>query len=325
MAFFSRPGLQQGVGGGGQGMVLQTGGPGQSPGQGLVAPDGACLRGRCRRPQAAGAPQPETVHGGQAPLAPGFVHRVAVQQHLDFVHQGQQAARRQVRRGRQVEAAAGGGGKGRQGVPGQFGRPGRLQAHIPAAGRHRVEAGLARIVGVEAGGQGFDFGGFQVQFPAVGDDDLFLVQAQVDGVGTEPDAGVRCQGGTVLSQQAQGAQGLRRRAQPAGRLGLGGQGRAALQFAPLQQGGQGRAIQGLPGQVVFRFGPQQFGNEEGEAHGQSLGGKEEYGGKQGECGGADRGDIWFWSGSCGQPLSRVGAAGTCPLRIAASGQKRAKV
>lgn len=110
---------------------------------------------------------------------------------------------------------------------------------------------------------------FEFEGPRIGEDDAFVVEAQVYGVGAQPVAFFNLPF-SRFAEQAQGAErcvgqpevvGQRVFKSPAwkaGKFGVSGQ--------PFEAGGR----QFPEGQLVIRFGPDQFGDKQGEAHGEGF-------------------------------------------------------
>jgi len=109
-----------------------------------------------------------------------------------------------------------------------------------------------------------------VQRRGIGKDQALLVQAQVDRVGAEPDGAARCRA-MLLAVHTAGRVG-RVVAEAAGSADrrLERLLRAALQPAAREQRGEAGQCQFGQSFAVVGFGPDEFGNDEGDLHAPGL-------------------------------------------------------
>ncbi len=188
---------------------------------------------------------------------------MAVQEHLYFV---EPAGQRAVLAGQfAIQAPAGHGREGGGRVVDPF-----VQAQVPAAGGDDVEAADVGEGFVQVGSQGMGLRFIDIERASVGQDDSLMVEAQVHRVGTQP---VAFAGGFAdrLAEQAQRAEGGVVQVELPGERRF--EGHLVL---PCEAGTGGQPFETgqaelAERQLVVRFGPDQFRDEQGEAHGSKRG------------------------------------------------------
>ena len=106
---------------------------------------------------------------------------------------------------------------------------------------------------------------FEIEGAGVGEDDAFLVQAQVYRVGAQPVAAAGFL--AAFAEQAQGAERGVGRAETGGQYLFERAARAALVAGAGEQPFETRRGEFSKGELVGRFRPDQFGDKQGQMHG----------------------------------------------------------
>ena len=127
----------------------------------------------------AGAPQPETVDGWLAGGLSAFIDRMAVQEHLHFIEPARQHAI--LVRNFAIDQTTGDGGNGLGNVVDR-----NIQPEIPAAGGGDVELADVGKFGIQRGDEGARFVFVELESAGVGQNDAFVMKAQMHRVGTQP-------------------------------------------------------------------------------------------------------------------------------------------
>jgi len=235
----------------------EAGGAGKASGQRVVAEDGGKIRCHAGR-QTAAAPQPQAVDRRLADLLAPFIEWMAVQEHLHFVEPAGQ------RQGAAVDfagnAAAGDGGNGLYRVVDR-----NIQFQVPAPGAGNVKPADVGEFGVERFDDAVRLVLHQIEGTSIGEDDTFLVEAQVHRVGAQPVAAARIL--AAFAEQAQGAERGIAHAETVGQYLLERTARAALMAGTRQQPFQTRRGKISKSELVGRFRPDQFGDKQGQMHG----------------------------------------------------------
>ena len=105
-----------------------------------------------------------------------------------------------------------------------------------------------------------------IKSAGIGQDDAFVMEAQVHRVGTEPVA-VACSD-IAFTKQAEGPEWCRIQPEFAGEHVFKNATGAARQAATGEQGFQSGCGEFAKGELVSRLGPDQFGNKQSETHGE---------------------------------------------------------
>jgi hypothetical protein len=140
-----------------------------------------------------------------------------------------------------------------------------IQLQIPAPGGRRVKLANVGKFAVECFGECLRF--FLVHFKSIGigEDDAFLVKAQVYRVGTKP---VTTAGGVIaLTEQTQGAKRCLVEVEALGERCFKGEPGLALAVGMAEQPFKAGGSKLAKGELVGRFGPDKFGDEQSQAHG----------------------------------------------------------
>src|SRR5574343_1203513 len=144
-----------------------------------------------------------------------------------------------------------------------------IQTEIPAPGRADVKLADVGEFIVQGGDDGLRFIFFQIEGPGIGQNDPLVVKTQVHRVGTQP---VTVTGGMAagFAEQAQGTEGSVVQAELAGEGSFERQPDLALESGTGGQPFKTRGCELPECQLVIRFGPDQFWNKQGKAHGEQA-------------------------------------------------------
>ncbi len=178
-----------------------------------------------------------------------------MQEHLDFV----QPARQRQAGDFAIDAAPGDGGNRLCRVVDR-----NCQLQIPTTGVGDVELADVGKFGIERLGNGVRFVIGQLEGAGIGEDDAFLVEAQVHRVGAQPVAVARFV--AAFAEQAQGAAGRGFQAEAASQCSFVGLARKALKGGAGEQPLKAGRAELAEGELVGRLGPDQFGDKQGEMH-----------------------------------------------------------
>ena len=119
---------------------------------------------------------------------------------------------------------------------------------------------------IQSSGDGVRFVYFEVEGTGIGKNDAFVVKAQVHGVGAQPVAVIDLLS-SRFAEQAQSAKRGIIQPEMVGQCVFESPARLARQFGMGSQPFKAGGHQFPEGQLVVRFGPDQFGEKQGEAHG----------------------------------------------------------
>lgn len=192
-----------------------------------------------------------------------FIDWVKVQDHLYFV---QPAGERAVLVGQFAVDAPAGHFRNWLGIVVDRG----IQPQIPAAGVGDMELADIGKVAVQRGHNFLCFANVEIESPGIGKDDALMVKAQMHRVGTEPVAATG-QRAFSLSQQAQCPKRGVIKAELFGQSGFKRALCSQLEISTRTQPFEARQGQFSERKLVVGFGPDQFWDKQGEAHGQQAG------------------------------------------------------
>ncbi len=191
-----------------------------------------------------------------------------VQHHLRLVEQAAEPTRLGRFRELPADAAASHGRQWRHVERPGFAAGGQLE--VPAVAAGEVESAGIGEVPIERVDNGPCLARRDVQRRGIGKDQALLVQPQMDRVGAEPDGAAGRRAIFLAVHAAGGVGGVVAEAEGIAERRLERSWRAALQHAACQQGGEAGHRQFGQCFAVVRFGPDEFGNDEGDLHAPGL-------------------------------------------------------
>ena len=158
------------------------------------------------------------------------------------------------------DPAAGDGGKRRHRVVDR-----NIQLQIPAPGAGGVKAADVGEFGIQRVDEGLRLVVGEIEGAGIGEDDALVVKAQVDRVGAQPVAGARFV--AAFAEQTQGGEGAGGDAEAVGQHAFERMQGATLKAGAGEQPFETRCRELAEGELVGRLGPDQFGDKQGEMHG----------------------------------------------------------